>query len=266
MDPKPVTFTVFTKPWKMPLGDLGRFVKGLGFDGVELPVRPGFQVSPETVVRDLPAAARVLADSGLCIASIAGPTDEPTLAACAEAGVPVIRVCETIDADGYLASEARLLAKYERLVPLLEKHGVTLGIQNHCDRCVPHALAVWRLVERFDPRHVAAVLDPAHCALDGEEEEMAIDIVWSHLAMVNLKNAVWRRTSPPGAPVAEWQKEWVPGREGLCSWPVVVTELKARGYSGPVCLTAEYCDEASVDRLIAQDIAFAKELFAAGAG
>ena len=64
----------------------------------------------------------------------------------------------------------------------------------------------------------------------------------------------------------DWQKEWVPGREGLCSWPAVATELKARGYSGPVCLTAEYSDEASVDRLIAQDIAFAKELFAAGSG
>ena len=42
-------FTVFTKPWRMPIGELGAFVGGLGFSGVELPVRPGFQVEPEDV-------------------------------------------------------------------------------------------------------------------------------------------------------------------------------------------------------------------------
>src|SRR5579859_3128850 len=31
---RPMMFTVFTKPWKMPLPELARFVRGLGFDGV----------------------------------------------------------------------------------------------------------------------------------------------------------------------------------------------------------------------------------------
>ena len=52
-----VTFTVFTKPWKTPLHALGAFLKKLGFDGIELPVRPGFQVEPEQVARKLPEAA-----------------------------------------------------------------------------------------------------------------------------------------------------------------------------------------------------------------
>jgi len=106
------------------------------------------------------------------------------------------------------------------------------------------------------------VLDLAHCALDGECEELAVDIVWPHLCMVNLKNAVWRRTGTTDG-VAQWQHEWVAGREGLCAWPVVAAELLKRGYAGPVCLTAEYTDEAAVDRLIAEDIAFARGLFAA---
>jgi len=257
-----VTLTVFTKPWKMPLADLARFVAGLGFDGVELPVRPGFQVEPGNVARSLPEAARAMADAGLRIASIAGPTDEATMAACRAAGVPLIRVCEAVGPDGYLATEARLLRKYDALAPLLEKHGVAVGIQNHCDRFICHAMGLRRLVERYDPRRVAAVLDPAHCALDGEGEEQAIDIVWSHLAMVNLKNAVWERTSPPGAPVAEWAYRWVAGREGLASWPAVAAELGRRGWRGVVCLTAEYSDEAAVDRLVADDLAFAKGLFA----
>jgi hypothetical protein len=40
-----------------------------------------------------------------------------------------------------------------------------------------------------------------------------------------------------------------------------VAELRRRDYQGVVCLTAEYSDQAAVDRLIAEDIAFTKELF-----
>ncbi len=54
-----VTFAVFTKPWPtMPLPQLGRFIRDLGFDGIELPVRPGFQVEPANVSRGLGEATR----------------------------------------------------------------------------------------------------------------------------------------------------------------------------------------------------------------
>ena len=52
------------------------------------------------------------------------------------------------------------------------------------------------------------------------------------------------------------------GRQGLASWPRVAAELQRRAYSGVVCLTAEYTDEAAVSRLVADDIAYAKSLFA----
>ena len=87
-----IEFTVFTKPWKMPLPELGKFVKELGFDGIELPIRDGYQVEPGKVTA-LPEAAGVLGDLGVKIGSIAGPTDEQTITACGEAGIPIIRIC-----------------------------------------------------------------------------------------------------------------------------------------------------------------------------
>jgi hypothetical protein len=42
----------------------------------------------------------------------------------------------------------------------------------------------------------------------------------------------------------------------------VVDELKARAYRGVVCLTAEYSDRAAVERLIVEDMALARSLFA----
>jgi sugar phosphate isomerase/epimerase len=264
VDQHRISFSVFTKPWKTPLPDLARFVRGLGFDGIELPVRPGYQVLPENVGRDLPAAARLLADNGLKIFSVApsgGPLSEPFIAACAEAGVPVIRVMAPIGDDGYLASEARLQREYDALLPLLDGYGVKLGVQNHYGLTVCNAMGLRHLIERYDPRLIGAVWDAAHNALNGEDPEMAIDIVWSHLCMVNLKNAYWRRVTGPEAEDVRWRPWWTTGPQGLASWPRVTAELKRRNYPGVICLTAEYSDESVVDRLIAQDIGYAKALF-----
>ncbi|MBI2940521.1 MAG: sugar phosphate isomerase/epimerase [Chloroflexi bacterium] len=268
MGTRSVPFSVFTKPWKtMPVAQLGELVRGLGFDGIELPVRPGYQVEPPSVGRDLPRVARQLGELGLRIFSVAVPlegarlTDEAMIAACAEAGVPVIRVLVRIGELGYLASEAETWRQLDVLVPLLDRYGVRLGVQNHCGRFVCDAMGLRHLLEPYDPRHVGAVWDAAHNALQGEEPELAIDIVWSHLCMVNLKNVFWRRTNGPEAEVAQWRPYWTSGRQGLASWPRVAAELRRRDYRGVVCLTAEYSDESAVNRLIAEDVAFARSLF-----
>ncbi len=259
-----ISFTVFTKPWKFSLSELVLHVARLGFDGVELPVRPGYPVTPNNVAVELPNAVRILGDAGLKIASIAGPTDEPTMAACAASGVPVIRICVGMrEGEPYLAGEARLQREFDVLTRLLAKHGVTLGVQNHSGaREVCNAMGLRHLVEKYDPRQVGIVWDAGHNGLEGEQPESAIDIVWSHLCMVNLKSALWRRTNGPEAEVADWQPYWTTGREGRANWPRVAAELRKRGYKGTICLTAEYTDEAAVDRLIAEDIRFAKSLFA----
>jgi len=258
-----ISLSVFTKPWKTPVPELAAHVRALGFDGVEFPVRPGYPVEPENVERDLPAAVQAFAREGLRVFSVAGNMDLPTIRACAACGVPIIRVMARVPGSDYVATIGRLQAEYAALVPALEHYGVTIGVQNHFGRNVPDALALVQLLAPFDRRHFAAVWDAAHESLQGGEIDHALDIVWPRLCMVNLKNAFWVRTNGPEAEVAEWQHYWTSGRQGLTSWPQVVSELRRRGYRGVVCLTAEYTDQSSVDRLIAQDLAFATELFAA---
>jgi sugar phosphate isomerase/epimerase len=260
-----LSYSVFTKPWrKTPLQELGRFVAGLGFDGLELPVRPGYQVEPENITRGLPEAVKVLGGCGVKVFSIAGPTDEQAIAACAEAGVKIIRICLNMPVESYVESEALWQKEWDALVPLLDRYGVTLGIQNHYGRSPNHASGLRQLLARYDPKHVAAVWDAAHNALQGEEPEIALDIVWPFLGMVNLKNAFWQRANGPEAPWAEWKPYWTLGKHGLAAWPRVAAELKKRAYRGVICLTAEYTDEAAVDRLIAEDLRFAKSLFTEG--
>jgi sugar phosphate isomerase/epimerase len=257
-----ITFSVFTKPWKTPLAELGRMVSALGFDGIELPVRPGYQVEPERVAHDLPVAVRTLGEFGVRITSVASTPSEPLIAACAEYGIPLIRTMAQIGAEGYLASVAALQREYAQVLPLLERYNVTLGVQNHYGNYVCNAMGLRHLLEPFDSPNIGAVWDPSHTALCGEEPEFAIEIVWPFLRMVNLKNVFWRRRTGPEAEDVDWKPYWTSGRQGLASWPRVITELRRRNYSGVVCLTAEYSDEPAVERLIATDIAYARQLFA----
>jgi sugar phosphate isomerase/epimerase len=257
-----ITYSVFTKPWPtLPLPQLGEFVQRLGFDGVELPLRPGYQVEPNHA-QGLFRAARQLSEFDVKILSVAGPTDEATIAACAEAGVPTIRAMAKIGAEErYLEAEARLLREYDALVPLLDEYGVRLGLQNHCHRYVNQAIGLRRLVEKHAPQHIGVVWDAAHEALGGGPPDLALDAIWSHLCLVNLKNGFWRRTTGPEADCAQWSVYWTSGRHGLASWPRVAQELKSRDYDGVICLTAEYSARDAANHLIAEDLAFARSLF-----
>ncbi len=257
-----VTFGVFTKPWKgKTLDELGEFVAGMGFDEVELPVRNGFNVEPDNIATDLPKAAKTLEKHGVKIASIAGPIEGDSIPACEEAGVRIIRICVRIKNETYAECEQRFHGLFEEALPKLDKHGVAIGIQNHCGNHVTDAIGIMHLIEKYDPKHVCAVWDAGHSGLAGEEMEQAIDICWSHMRMVNLKNAFRKRMNGPEALEAEWKPYWTNGCQGFASWSRAATELKRRGYKGPVCLTAEYSDEESVDRLIQDDLDYAKSLF-----
>ncbi len=266
---QPWPLAVFTKPWTLDLPTLARKLQALGVDSIELPVRPGYPVHPENVGQALPEAARILADAGVRIFSIAGPVDEPTIAACGEAGVPIIRVCVAVDRElGYHGTVARLQQEWERLIPALQRHGVKIGLQNHSGAYIGSAIGLWHAIGRFDPRHVGAVLDVAHCALAGEPEEVALDIVWSHLCLVNLKNAFRMRLNGPERE-AQWRVYWTTGRHGYASWRKTLRYLHERGYRGPLCLTAEYSDPRggaltgdAVDPLIADDLAYVRSLLA----
>ena len=233
--------TVFTKPWKsMSAEGLAELVSEIGADGIELPIRPGYQVEPITVLSTLPKTRAVFDRHNLSISSAAGSLEEATIRALGDSGIPLLRVCIPIDMkQGYMASVQNLREKILNLGPVLEASGVKVGIQNHYGFMIGSALGIAHLLDGISEDQACAVLDFAHCALDGEPVEMAVDIVKQQLGLVNFKNACRVRTTGPDDE-AEWQVLWTTGRHGGYSWQKAVSALRNIRYVGDICLPAEY--------------------------
>lgn len=257
---------VFVKPWKnMTLKELSIHVHAIGFRWIELPIRPGFPCQPETIEQDLSKAVSILADHDIKILNITASLpidDEHLYAACAKAGVGMNRVMMYHGNLNYWEAEKQARVKLDSALSLCEKYNVQIGVQSHAGSFVgANSLGLWNLIKDYPSRYIGAVWDAGHNALECMEPEPALDVVESHLCVVNLKNAYWRKVSVTEAEVAQWEYYWTSGKAGLASWARVAAKVKAMGYTGPICLTAEYSDIAATDRLIIEDITFAKSLF-----
>ena len=254
--------TVFTKYWKtLSPGELADKVASLGFKGVEFPLRDGYQAEPADAERSLPRLARELNGSGIKIMSVASTTDEHIFAACAAAGVPLIRIMfgNKLNRD-YFEAEAEMKRTIEGFLPLCEKYGVKVGVQQHCGPGVNNTMEMYRLLENYDANLVGGIWDAGHSGLAGEEPEQAIDIIKSKLAIVNFKNAFYRRVNGPEAAEGVFRWYFTTGSQGVCSWRRALTRLRDVGYSGNVCLTAEYSDGDNTESYAAEDCAYVKQL------
>ena len=269
-DDPTTTWSVFTKPWREPqVGALGELVAGMGFDAVELPVRPGYQVTPDEVSTALPAAARELARSGVGIASIASGTDEATFAACADAGVPFIRIMVPIGVNGYAATGTEIRRVLAGLSERAERYGVRVAVQPHYDDYIADSSELFALLQDVDPRHVAAIWDSAHDALARKRPEHGLELLWPWLGIVNLKSAYYERVDEPASAFGDpvWEPVFTDARSGMAEWGRALAYLAERGFAGPICLTAEYTDGSDLVAKVTRDLEYAQSLrAAAGAG
>lgn len=238
------SYSVFTKPWKTAsTEELIGIVTNMGFNAIEFPLRDGFQVSPAECEAKLPAFAKQLKESGIRIENVASAPSENVFSACAQSGIHMIRIMFTPPKGlEYLEQETSFLKQLDSYVPLCEKYGVTVGLQMHYGTGPSTTGDMMRIVKHFDKKHIGAIWDAAHSGLAGELCEQAIDQAFSHLCLVNFKNARYQMAGRAPSGEAEFTPFFCPGPDGQCSWPRAVKHLKEKGYTGTWCMPAEYTE------------------------
>src|SRR5438093_7632330 len=164
----------------MPLAQTAKVVRELGFDGLDLTVRPAGYVEPSCVATKLPEAISILADAGLKVPLLttaftsAGDSGaRETFEAAATNGVREIKL-------GYVRYEKfgkfratmdRMAADLDDIEKLAAATGVRANLHLHSgDHMTALAPVVWWLIKDRNPKAIGAYVDPGHMAVEGGRE------------------------------------------------------------------------------------------------
>lgn len=243
---------------------LAQAAKQIGFDGVDLAVRPGGHVLPERVAEDLPRAVTRLRARGLSVPMIttglvtaADPAARPTLAAAGRLGVGCFKpgYWQYRTGDGVEARISEVRRDAAGLVQLAKEHSVAAGFHNHSGDYV--GAAVWdirAIIADLDPQWAGYYFDPCHATAEGGLAgwSLALRMALARLKMVAIKDFYWEKTG------AKWNMTMCPLGQGMVDWTRFFSMLAAARFSGPISLHVEY-EPADMMAAIARDFAFARK-------
>jgi sugar phosphate isomerase/epimerase len=243
-------------------------LQGMGADGVDFTVRPGYPVHPDNVAEALAPAAQAIRAAGLSIPMVTTPGDftnpalpyaEPLFRACGEADIRLVKLGYwSFPGSGYWKAVDRMKADVEGFARLGEKYGVKPCLHTHSGNCLAlNASALMHVLREFSPEQVGAYLDPGHLALCGEPLPMAFDMAADWLALVAIKDSIKVRREDGSV-----RNGFLPLGEGFVDWKQMLQWLIAHDYAGPLSFHSEFPSE-SIEYLLEQtrkDIAYLREL------
>jgi sugar phosphate isomerase/epimerase len=240
--------------------ELGVKVRELGFDGIDVNVRPGHPVSPANVEVALPAAVTLWREQGLvCPLATApvtlttpeAPEVEPLYAGCGAAGVPRVKVgfFPYTPGEDYWALVIAARRALEGFAQVGEKYGVQTVYQVHSGPVLgSNCAGLMHLLRGLDPRWVGAYPDLGHMVLDGEDYPMGLAMVRDYLSIVAVKDAYHAPqpagSEPPFAP------RFVRLGSGAVNWRRALGALKALGFDGAFSVHTEYDFDESIIRQV----------------
>ena len=251
--------------------ELGRNLKRAGFDGVDLTVRPGGHIEPETAADQLPEAAALLAQEGVhvsmittAITSVEEPHARTLLETASRTGIRYFKIGYYLY-DGFRSLRKGLgeaAARLRDIAALSGELGLWGGFHNHSGPYLgAHVAHVRRLLDDLDPNAIGSYFDIGHATVEGAAQGylLGLDELADRIRMLALKDFVIRPEP------AAYRGSTVPMGEGLVAWTTVVDVLKEIAPKlGPVSYHGEYKNLTAEEVLaqVVKDKAFFEGLWA----
>jgi sugar phosphate isomerase/epimerase len=251
--------------------ELGARAKELGFEGIDLTVRPKGHVLPERVAEDLPRAVEAIRRHGLSVPmvttdlkDVSDPAAKPTFDAMKKLGIKLYKI-------GYwtykrepnvLATIAECKRKFQGLVALSSQYGLTAGLHNHSGADV--GCAVWdyrEILACSRDQDAGFYFDPGHSVIEGGlfNWRVSLDIAQPRMKMSAIKDFYWEKAN------GKWRTRWCPLGEGMVPWAEIFAAYAKAGFAGPVSLHLEYPGGEELSA-IQKDLEFMKKQVAAAYG
>ena len=250
--------------------ELGRSLKALGFDGVDLTVRPGGHVDPKRVASELPVVIDGIRHEGLAVPMIttellsdADPVAQPTLETAARLKIPFYKPGYYRYAFVDVRKELDAAGKQLRgLADLSRRHGMRLGYHNHSGYIGGPVWDFAPFIEPLDAATAGYYFDVRHAVVEGGDGgwRTAFNLVTPRLSMIALKDFFWEKSG------GSWQVRNCPMGEGMVDWKRFFDMLAKARFHGPASLHLEYeiagatpaAQEANTLAAAARDLAFIK--------
>lgn len=242
----PLKVSVFSKHLQfLNYRDMADAAAGIGFDGVDLTVRPNGHVLPERVENDLPLAIDAIRKAGLSATMITtavqdanDPVDRKLLETASKLGIEYYRMNWLKYPDGKSIPEAigqfkQTLADLSRLN---KKLGITGCYQNHSGNLAGASLwELWEILKNADHQNMGVQYDIRHAVVEGGMSwKNGLRLIQPHIKILAIKDCIWLKKN------GSWVVENVPLGEGMIDFKAYFKLLKEYKIQVPVSLHYEY--------------------------
>lgn len=230
--------------------EMAAAAREIGFDGLDLTVRPQGHVLPERVEEDLPKAVEAVSKEGkkvymltTAIDNADDPVTEKILKAANHLGIRHYRMGwgyydETRSVgDNIIATQARLT----KLAKLNEKYNVSGEYQNHSGVAgggIYFGAAIWDLatvLKNINSQWLGSQYDIYHSTIEGANTwPVGLKLITPFIRSIDIKDFIWHKKE------GKWISEAVPLGEGMVDFNKYFGLLKKQGINVPVSLHYEY--------------------------
>lgn len=217
----------------------------LGFDGIDLTVRPEGHVLPERVADDLPKAVEAVKKAGLkvdmIVTAITSADDkftEPILKTASLLGIGYYRMgwLNYDDKKSINENLDQFRSQVTKLAALNKKYKISGDYQNHSGLSFGSPVwDLWMIIKDMDPQWVGSQFDVMHAQVEGGNTwQLGLKLLKSHIKTIDIKDFIWAKTDQG------WKTQVVPLGEGMVDYKKYLSLLKEYDLNGPFSMHFEY--------------------------
>jgi sugar phosphate isomerase/epimerase len=225
--------------------EMASIVKDLGFDGIDLTVRPNGHVVLGRVKEDLPKAVEIIRKKGLDVYTIVtgitdpdDPQTEEILKVASSLGIKYYRL-------GWLSYDAQISIpenlenfkkKYRKLSALNKRYSIIGDYQNHSGTSLGGTLwDLWEVLKEFSPTEVGVQFDIRHATMESAHSwTNGLKLIANYIHTLDIKDFRWKVNG------SKIEEENVPLGQGIVDFKKYFELVKKYDITGPISIHYEY--------------------------
>ncbi len=245
-DKEAFKISIFSKhlQW-LDYAEMARVAAEIGFDGIDLTVRPNGHVLPEKVAEDLPKAVAAIRKAGMnvymittAIKSADEPFTENILKTASSLGIRHYRT-GWLNYDEKISIEENLKNfkdQLSKLALLNKKYSIQGEYQNHSG--IYFGAPIWDLhavLKQINSPWLCSQYDIYHATIEGANSwPIGFKLLKPYIKSIDIKDFHWEKKE------GQWKAETVPLGEGMVNFKEYFRLIKQYNISVPISIHYEY--------------------------